>query len=200
MLPAFARTASEANRSRGRSTPSSTFASRACVAGSARIRSSFSDAWQGVATASTSISCDSGVRSDHAPHPFLLKGRTRVKPKKSYCSKHPGTRLPKHQRASGRKTGCRLCVRDYRARTRAQREAAWKRGDLRCSRHPNVRAIRSSYLSSGTRHCSRCHRYRMDGTRRAAGLRYEKRATATGHRAAWAANRRMRERLASNKF
>jgi hypothetical protein len=120
--------------------------------------------------------------------------------KKGYCTKHPGTKLPKHQRANGRKTGCRACVRDYRSRTRPQREAEWNRERIVCARHPNARAIRSCYVSSGTRHCSRCHRYRLDGTRRAAGLRYEKRATASGHRAAWAANRRMWERLASNKW
>ena len=76
-----------------------------------------------------------------------------MKMRKGYCRKHPSTRLPERLRASGRTTGCKACVRDYRARTRAQREARWKRGDLRCARHLNARAIRSSYLSSGTRQC-----------------------------------------------
>jgi len=135
-----------------------------------------------------------------APLVCTQVGGEHMKSMKEYCSKHPGTRLPKHQRTNDRKTGCCLCVRNYRARTRAQREAEWKQGDLRCARHPNVLAIRSSYLSSGTRHCSRCHRYRVDGTRRPAGLRYERKATATGHRAAWAANRRRRDRLAANTW
>jgi hypothetical protein len=123
-----------------------------------------------------------------------------MKTRKGHCSKHPMVRLSKGQTAHGRKTGCRACVQEYRARMKPKREVTWRKATVMCARHPERRAIRSCFISSGTRRCSRCHRYRADGTRRPAGLRYERKATVTGHRAAWAAKRRRLRRIEANAW
>jgi hypothetical protein len=127
-----------------------------------------------------------------------------VKARKGYYRNHPSMKLPKGQAMKDRKTGCRACVRDYRSRTRSQRETVWNRERITCVRHPQARAIRSCFLGSGTRRCSRCHRYRKNGSWRPAALRgrkeYQRKATLMGFRPAWAANRRLQRRLEENKW
>jgi hypothetical protein len=116
----------------------------------------------------------------------LMTGSPKIPPpKQRLCPKHGKPIRPSAWARGYRKSGCAKCSSEYSHSPEAQKRRAakfdaalknYRKGEgnfIPCIKHPDRICNRSYYVLSGGRRCGSCRNRRIDGSKRAAYMRYE---------------------------